>query len=335
MLIKKGNYTSDGGLINNVGRKGEIIMAQIIVGDKSPVQDFPFEDEVHDMADFIVAHPEILGPEVTILAREFQVPTVAGQKRLDFLAFDTENAQIDIVELKNSFADEKVLLQTLRYANWIRNNPDTVRYHIKKQGLNINAEEIDTESIKVIVVAPKISRTLTELCQYITAFDFEFIQLQRFKNAEGKVYAITDRPEVEIIEPVPSRGQEIYNLSWYEAMSFSKPQIQNLQNGISLLTQICEENSWDLGVRYVKYSVRFQTPGGRNAFFISARKTQNHHLVLCLGEDFDLSKVGIPEKVKKAMHHKEGSRWWKTDLVLDELKTFFPLLEIAYQSITK
>jgi RecB family endonuclease NucS len=62
----------------------EAIMAQIIVGDKSPIQDYyPFAGGVHDMGDFIVAHPEILGPEVEILARELQVPTIAGLKRLD------------------------------------------------------------------------------------------------------------------------------------------------------------------------------------------------------------------------------------------------------------
>jgi hypothetical protein len=310
-------------------------MAQIIVGDKSPIQDFPFEDEVHDMGDFIVSHPEILGSEVAILARELQVPTIAGLKRLDFLAFDTENTQIDIVELKNDLADEKVLLQTLRYANWIRNNPDTIRYHIKKQNLNIDAEEIDTDSIKVIIVAPKISHTLTELCQYITAFDFEFVQLQRFKDAAGKVYAVTDRIEPETIEPVPTRSQGIYDLKWYSEQSVREQQIQDLQKAIDELSSVCEQNIWDLGVRYVKWSVRFQTPGGRNAFFLHVRKTQNHHLLFCLGPDFDLSKVSISDKIRKAIQHKKGSRWWKIDLMVDEIKDLFPLLEIAYQNITK
>ncbi len=310
-------------------------MAQIIVGDKSSIKDFPFADEVHDMGDFIVDHPEILGPEITILARELQVPTIAGQKRLDFLAFDTENTQIDIVELKNSFADEKVLLQTLRYANWIRNNPDTVRYHIKKQGINVDAEEIDTDSIKVIIVAPKISHTLVELCQYITAFDFEFVQLQRFKDQEGKVYAVTDRLEVETIAPVPTRSQGIYDLKWYAEHSVRDQQIQDLQRSIDILSEICEKNSWDLGVRYVKWSVRFQTPGGRNAFLIHIRKTQNHHLSFCLGEDYDLSKLVISDKTKKAVHHKKGSRWWKIEFAVDELPTLFPLLQIAYENVTK
>lgn len=310
-------------------------MAQIIFGDKSVIEDYPFEDEVHDMADFIVAHQEILGPEVTILSRELQVPTVAGQKRLDFLAFDGESGQIDIVELKKTFADEKVLLQTLRYANWIRNNPDTVRYQIKKHGLNINAEEIDTDSIKVVIIAPKISQTLAELCQYITAFDFEFIQLQRFKDAKGKVYAVTDRLEVEIIEPTPPRGQGTYDLKWYEEHSVREQQLQDLKSAIDTLAAICDDNAWNLSARFVKWSVRFQTPGGRNAFRIDVRKTQNHHLAFCLGDDFDLASINLGDSVQKRIRHKKGSRWWKTDLVIEDIKVITPLLEAAYQNITK
>ncbi len=221
-------------------------MAQIIIADKSAIEDYPFEDEVHDMADFIVAHPEILGPDVCILARELEVPTVAGQKRMDFLAFDSESGQIDIAELKKSFADEKVLLQTLRYANWIRNNPDSVRYQIKKHGLKINAEEVDTDSIKVIIVAPKISQTLAELCQYITAFDFEFIELQRFKDTSGKVYAVTNRLEVETTVTPPARGQGTYDVKWYEEHNVPGQRLDELKTAIDVFTSICDENSWDI-----------------------------------------------------------------------------------------
>jgi len=310
-------------------------MAQIIVGDKSAIQDHPFEDEVHDMGDFIVAHPSILGPEIRIIARELQVSTEVGQKRMDFLAFDTENGQIDIVELKKSVADEKVLLQTLRYANWIRNNLDTVRYQIKKQGLDINAEEIDADAIKVIIVAPKVSRSLIELCQYITAFEFEFIELQRFKDADGKVYAVTNRVEVEAISPRPPESQETYDLQWYRAQNVPEQQVDDLQKAIAAFTSLCDEKSWDLGARYVKWSVRFQTPGGRNAFCIHVKKKQNHHLTFCLGEDFDMGQAEIPDSMKKSISHKKDSRWWQTGLVLDEIKKVIPLLEVAYQNATK
>ncbi len=280
-------------------------MAQIIIGDKSAIKDYPFEDEVHDMADFIVAHPNILGPDVVIMVRELQVPTVTGQKRLDFLAFDKESNQIDIVELKKSFADEKVLLQTLRYANWVRNNPDTVRYQIKMQNLKINAESVDSDSIKVIIVAPKISQTLAELSQYITAFDFEFIPLQRFKDADGKVYAVTDRLEVETIEPVPPGGQEVYDLKWYAEHAVPDHQLRDLQKAIAAIESLCDENSWDLEVRYVKWSVRFQTRGGHNAFGIYVKKTLKYHLTFCLGDGFDMATLGLSESIREAIHPNE------------------------------
>jgi hypothetical protein len=310
-------------------------MAQIILGDKSEIQDYPFQDEVHDMADFILAHQEILGAETTIISRELQVPTVAGQKRLDFLAFDGESGQIDIIELKNSIADEKVLLQTLRYANWIRNNPDTVRYQIKKNGLNINAEDIEPDSIKIVIIAPKLTQSLTELCQYITAFDFEFIQLQRFKDKHGKVYAVTERLEVEAIEPTPPRGQGTYDFKWYEEHSVREHQLEELKTAIEKFSSLCDEKSWNLNARYVKWSVRFQTPGGRNAFCINVRKTQNHHLTFCLGDDFDLTSLSLSDSVIKKIHHKKGSRWWKIDLAIDEIKAMTPLIEAAYQNILR
>ena len=247
-------------------------MAQIIIADKSTIEDYPFEDEVHDMADFIVAPPR--HPWTRRVHTRARTPGAnrCWAEQDGFLAFDSENSQINIVELKKSFADEKVLLQTLRYANWIRNNPDSVRYQIKKQGLKINAEEIDTDSIKVIIVAPKISPTLAELCQYITAFDFEFIQLQRFKDADGKVYAVTNTLEPETIEPAPARGQGTYDLKWYEEHNVPGQRLQELKTAIDAFTSICDENSWDLGAGTSSGRCGFRAPRGEtHSVFTCAR----------------------------------------------------------------
>jgi len=102
-------------------------------------------------------------------------------------------------------------------------------------------------------------------------FDFEFIELQRFKDTEGKIYAVTDRVEVEVIEQA-RRDQGTYDLTWYKEHSVREEQIEDLQKAIETLTSICDENSWDLGARYVKWSVRFQTPGGRNGLLHSYPK---------------------------------------------------------------
>ena len=59
-------------------------MAQIIIGKKSKIQEYPFQDEVHDMADFIEEHPQTLGADILIVCRELQVGTTIESRRIDF-----------------------------------------------------------------------------------------------------------------------------------------------------------------------------------------------------------------------------------------------------------
>ncbi len=309
-------------------------MAQIIIGKKSSIHEYPFKDEVHDMADFILEHPHTLGADILIVCRELQVGTSNESRRIDFLVYDTGLNQIGIVELKNKIADEKVLLQTLRYANWIRNNPDTVRYQIKKQNLNIDAEEIDTENIKVLIVAPKVTQSLAELCQYITSFDFEFIELQRFKDDKGEIYAVTNTLEIETTEPIPSKPRGVYDLEWFQTHGVRSKQMENLSEAINKIQNIISENEWELNLRFVKWAVRFQFSNGHNAFYIGVRKTQNHILRIPLGSDFDIDTLRLkPEVRKKIKHTNPSSRWWYLPLDVQEIKDYISLLNAGYQSI--
>ena len=288
------------------------------------------------MADFIRKHPQTLGADVLIVCRELQVGTSNESRRIDFLVYDAGLNQVGIVELKNKIADEKVLLQTLRYANWIRNNPDTVRYQIKKQNLNIDAEEIDTENIKVLIVAPKITQSLAELCQYITAFDFEFVELQRFKDEAGEIYAVTNILEIETSVPVPSKPRSEYDLAWFQSQGVRSKQMEDLSEAIKKIQKIISENEWELNLRYVKWAVRFQITGGRNAFYIGVRKTQNHILRIPLGSDFDSNSVDLkPEVRKKLKHTNPSSRWWHLPLDTKKIKEYIPLLEAGYETIIK
>ena len=61
-------------------------MAQIIISKKSNIQDFPFANEVHDMADYVESHPQTLGSDILIVSREPQVGTVSDSRRIDFLS---------------------------------------------------------------------------------------------------------------------------------------------------------------------------------------------------------------------------------------------------------
>jgi hypothetical protein len=312
------------------------IMAQIIIGKKSNVHEYPFKDEVHDMADFVLEHPQTLGSDISIVCRELQVGTSNESRRIDFLVYDTGLNQVGIVELKNKIADEKVLLQTLRYANWIRNNPDTVRYQIKKQDLNIDAEEIDAENIKVLIVAPKITQSLSELCQYITSFDFEFIELQRFKDENGEIYAVTNTLEIETPEPIPSKPRGEYDLAWFQANGLKSKQAENLSEAINKIQAIISENEWELNLRYVKWAVRFQIASGHNAFYIGVRKTQNHILRIPLGPDLKIESLQLKPEVKKSIKHTNpSSRWWYLPLDIKEINEYIPLLNAGYQTVMK
>jgi len=309
-------------------------MAQIIIGKKAKIHEYPFKDEVHDMADFITENPQTLGADIQIVCKELQVGTITESRRIDFLVFDSELNQIGIVELKNKIADEKVLLQTLRYANWIRNNPDTIRYQIKKYNVEIDAEEIDTENIKVLIVAPKITQSLAELCQYISAFEFEFIELQRFKDDNGEVYAVTNTLEIDSPEPIPSKPRGEYNLDWFQSQNVRPKQMLELKSAIQAIENIIDKQDWELRLRYVKWSVRFQTTSGRNAFLIGIRKTQNHILRIPLGPDFDPSSINVRAEIQKKLKHKKpSSRWWSLSLEVDEIKNYIPLFEAGYETV--
>jgi hypothetical protein len=309
-------------------------MAQIIVGNDIKIAEFPFADEVHDMADFIIKYPQTLGADIQIVCKELQVGTTLESRRIDFLVFDSELNQVGIVELKNNLADEKVLLQALRYANWIKNNPDTVRYQIKKYNVDIDTEEIDTENIKVFIVAPKITQPLAELCQYISAFEFEFIEIQRFKDDKGQVYAVTNLLEIDTPETITSKPRSDYTLEWFQTQNVRPKQLDDLKQAIQKIETIIDEQGWELKVRYVKWAVRFQTAGGKNAFYIGIRKTQNHLIRIPLGTSFDLNSIKLHPEIKKKIKHKNPtSRWWSLSLEVSEINEYIPLFMVGCNSV--
>ena len=150
----------------------------------------PFADEIHDMGDFVNAHPEVLDDDVQIISRELEHGT--DGRRLDFQVYDIESNQPGLVELKKDVADEKFLLQTRRYADWLRSNPDTIRYQLNRQQVDLDPDDVEGD-IKIYIVAPRILRVVAELAQYIQGFEFAFIRLERFQGADGDYLAASPR----------------------------------------------------------------------------------------------------------------------------------------------
>ena len=305
-----------------------------IIGSRS-VAVLPFADEVHDMGDFIMANPRILGEDITIVNRELQHGP--DGRRVDFLVCDSETGQVGIVELKKDYADEKVLLQTLRYADWLRNNPDTIRYQVSRQkALTIDPEELELDSLKIYIVAPKIAPAVAELSQYISGIDFEFIQIERFRDSSGEVYAVTSPLEVPNRTVAPTRSRLEYDPTSYAAAGFSDERKVVIESAIQELSDICNSEAWPLSPRYLKNAVKFQTGSGRNVFFIVVRKRTDHPMRFCLGPEFNPLSSNLYSNLCTALkQRKPKSPWWSLPLTTAPIETYHPLLQLAYSYVTQ
>lgn len=303
-----------------------------IVGNRN-LEPAPFSDEVHDMADFVKAHPQILGDDVVIVSRELE----HGQdgRRMDFLVYDTESGQAGIVEIKKDHADEKSLLQTLRYADWLRNNPDTIRYQVSRQkDLGIDPEDIDVDAIKIYIVAPKIAAAVAELSQYVSGFDFEFIQLQRFKDSAGEVCAVTSPLDVQTRTVAPGRQRFEHDPASYTQSGVSDDRIEVVQTAVRELIVICEAEGWELAPRHLKGAIKFQTGGGKNVFLVAIKKQKDHFLRFCLGKAFSLSSAEMEDSVGRALKQKKpDSNWWFLPLGTARMEAYRPLLRLAHLNV--
>jgi hypothetical protein len=291
----------------------------------------PFQDEVHDMAEFVKKNPEIFGEDAKIISQELKHGP--DDRRVDFLVYYPNDALVGIVELKNVIATEKVLLQTLRYADWLRKNPDTLKYAVSRSN-QIDPEKLDLSSLKIVIIAPKISTLTVELSQYICDdFDFEFIQLQRFVDDCGE-FAVIEPVEAEVRKIGPSTQKLVYSDEAYAERGIDKSKLDVLSQARDELLVICEQESFKLTTRFFKNAIKFQTPGGRNVFFISIRKEKDHYLRMMLGEKYQNQNSKVSESVKKELKQKnQNSRVWSVPLSMFSLTELVPLLHDAYEEV--
>lgn len=199
----------------------------------------PFANEVEDLEAFVKANAGILGDQVVIFAR--QVDTGLGG-RIDLLGLDRSRSQpkLVLVELKNRPADDAVLLQVLRYADWLSDNPDSIRLLLERSGLKVNNRSIDLEP-QIVVVAPELIGNVIKLSQHVKAFEFSFLQIKRFKLDSRFVVV------VQPIEGVLKRSRGVTDRrewSWerYESeLGWSADLVQTAQSLVSRLERVTQD----------------------------------------------------------------------------------------------
>ncbi|MGA8849421.1 MAG: hypothetical protein WB564_06335 [Dehalococcoidia bacterium] len=305
----------------------------ITKGDKAKaISEFPFQDELNDLEPFIRENPKILGDSIEIFGE--QVDTGAGD-RIDLLALDKTagTAQITLIELKKEIAEQTILLQTLRYANWIKNHPDSIKFLLEKKRLS--TEKIDFNP-KIVIVAPQIDPALLELSQYVESFEFDFVEVRRFGSKEN-CYLVTDHkaPPKSVITSV--HPSEEWNWDKYETkLGISKDRIEIGKSLFDKVQAICETKQWSLVPRFRQYYIPFKY-GGRNVFYISYWVSgQFCHLGFKLGKPPEQLNINDPYPSAEHKYYPDyGDYYVRIEGPNLDIGGYIPFMETAYRNVTK
>lgn len=297
-----------------------------------PIKEFSFQDELNDLEPFIKENPQVIGKGLEIF--DEQVDTRVSGK-IDLLALDKTagTAQITLIELKNELAQQPVLLQTLRYASWVKNNPDSIKYLLEKKRLSV--KDIDFNP-KIIIIAPQIDPTLIELSRYTEAFEFDFVEVRRF-GVKGDCYLVVDHktpPQIPITEV---RSREEWNWDRYETdLGISKDEIEIGKSIFDGLVSTCQEKQWSLNPRFRQGYIPFQF-GARNVILISFWvKVRLCYLGFKLGQSPE--KLGLKDPYPDAQHKfwsDYGEYYVRIESKGFDISKYIPFMETAYRNVIK
>lgn len=224
--------------------------------------------ERQHLQEWVIAHPEVLGSSIKIVAFEFGSWTGArGEKerdRLDVLALDGDGHLI-VVELKRDKAPDTVEMQALKYAalvsRFTRDDLDRVhaRYRTQTSGQEITTSdasaeldawaEITEESLRL----PKIVLMATDFPQTVTA-TVVFLHQQLGLNIKLLVfqaYQTANDVLVTVSQHYPPPGIEEFVLSpeLNEAQK-AKTGKQNKQRETNAVARLIAAEAFEQGERF-------------------------------------------------------------------------------------
>ncbi len=291
-----------------------------------------FSDEIVDLEDFIVKNSKILGNVVVL---DHQIRTGTKEGIVDILALDTEGqGQVVVVELKNIHADEYVIPQVLRYARWVKNNPDFVLGRIREKRAeleqkNINLEKIDTNP-RIILVAPSFESELIKMSEDI-GYAVDFLAISRYKMG-NETFVVTDLEELEEHEVTTTRPREVWDWNHYKT-KLEQPDAK-LEAGRALeerINQFLTGKAWDLKKEVRKWAVVWRR-GFFSAWWIELGYYANECvLIFKLQERPDAAAVGLTE----ADLMEWGEHGWAVKVPSKdfEIARFAPLFAKAYEFV--
>ncbi len=229
-------------------------------GNIQKLEPAQFANEVDELQTYIKSNPTILGNKISIIAEQLDT---GSSKKLDMLALEEVREGVVrpvVVELKNVEANTDAFLQVLRYANWALSNIDSVRLYKEKS--SAKSKEVDSSSVKVIIVAPAIKDELLELSNYVVeSIDFGFLEFGRFKDAAGDILSLDWKTPVMPSGSMTYVQQEWNWTKYEEELKIGSGRVEIGKHLYDSLEKLNSEKEWGLTPVFRKYYVAFKLLG--------------------------------------------------------------------------
>jgi hypothetical protein len=238
----------------------------------------PFSDETKDLEDFVLKNEGILG-NIALLNHQITLP---DDKRIDIWGIDTLEMRPIVVELKNTVAGLEVIPQILPYYNFVKSNPDTLKFKAlsserfmkKLKALGGDRDKLDKgleADPRIILVGPSFKQELLDVVDYIK-FNLELVEISRYKTEGGEYLVTINKPQTTIASPATVRVMEEWNWEKYGKEGISKKKIGIAKALKEQLDLIVEKEDIDVRPIFRKLYIPYQK-GRNNVFWLDLSYT--------------------------------------------------------------
>lgn len=268
-------------------------------------------------------------PDVIFLKRQLRIYT---DDRIDLIGLDKEN-NIILIELKDELVSEDVIPQVLKYAIWIKTNPDAIKniWHERKH--EIGDFEFDWEkplNVKIMIIGPEFKPSVQKMIKEIN-YETDLIEFKKFNEGKNDYIFLNKLVIEEEKSSKPVNTLKEYDEEFYKKNynPLSAHEFWELANNIE---NYLKKKNWNLTRSNTKWYISFKY-GFPIVFGVTFTSSKNFALFFKVSKD-------TAEKIKISGYEMSRyiEQWNQVEFKVDNSKInldlFEPLFEAAYKYIS-
>jgi len=214
-------------------------------------KEFPLESHFEE---YIFKNQDLLG-DIVILYR--QVRTGSKQGIPDMLGVD-QDANICLIEMKNTDVSEDVLPQVLTYAMWAETNPDSIRAiwlesKEKPEDIQIDWDKL---ALRIIIIAPSFKPNVLKMASKIN-YPIDLIQIQRFTHDDDEFVFVESLEDTIAKRVTSTKAMEEWTWEYYEE-NHGKDATQEFKKVVLAIDNFVTKKGWNLPYNINKYYTGFK-----------------------------------------------------------------------------